>query len=249
MRVPEALSRHSWWYRRPFRLPPGLSRGPGRHVWLEFDGINHQAEIWLNGTRVGELTHPFARGAFDVTSVLTGGEQVLAARISPMPHPGNPGDKGPGGVSFLNSNEVSLDFPSYISVSGWDWKPAVRDRAAGIWDHVRLRSTGPALLGDPRVDTSLPRLPDTSLAEVTVVVPVRNASAATQAVTVSAAFGDVQVSTTGLRPRRRPDRGQLHPGGLPGPAGQPPPPVVAERVRRARPVRPGHDGERGRRRE
>ncbi len=196
LRIPEALSRHSWWYRRPFRLPPAFDSGPGRHVWLEFDGINHQAEIWLNGTQVGTLTHPFARGSFDVTSALAGGEQALAVRISPMPHPGNPGDKGPSGVSFLNSNEVSLDFPSYISVSGWDWMPAVRDRVAGIWDHVRLRSTGPAVLGDPRVDTSLPNLPDTSLAEVTIVVPVRNASASAQAVTVSAAFGGVQVSTT-----------------------------------------------------
>jgi len=205
LHIPEALSRHSWWYRRPFRVPPGLAGGPGRRVWLEFDGINHQAEIWLNGTQVGQLTHPFARGVFDVTGVLSGGsagsagsggEQVLAVRITPMPHPGSPGDKGPSGVSFLNSNQVSLDFPSYISVSGWDWMPAVRDRVAGIWNHVRLRSTGPVQLGDPRVDTTLPGLPDTSLAEVTIVVPVSNASTAAQSVTVTAALGDVQVSTT-----------------------------------------------------
>src|ERR1700722_19467165 len=63
LHVPEALSRHSWWYRRAFDLPPGFSTGAERHVWLEFDGINHHAEIWLNGTSVGELTHPFARGA------------------------------------------------------------------------------------------------------------------------------------------------------------------------------------------
>jgi hypothetical protein len=197
LHIPEALSRHSWWYRRAFRLPTGFSvGGPGRHVWLEFDGINHQAEIWLNGSHVGALTHPFARGAFDVTGVLTSGEQALAVEISPMPHPGNPGDKGPSGASFLNSSQVSLDFPSYISVSGWDWMPAVRDRVSGIWDHVRLRSTGPAVLGDPRVDTSLPNLPDTSLAKVTIVVPVRNAAATTQAITVTAAFDDVQVTAT-----------------------------------------------------
>jgi Glycosyl hydrolases family 2/F5/8 type C domain len=197
LHIPEALSRHSWWYRRAFRLPTDFSSGgPGRHVWLEFDEINHQAEIWLNGSHVGELTHPFARGALDVTSVLTSGEQVLAVESSPMPHPGNPGDKGPSGVSFPNSSMVSLDFPSYISASGWDWMPAVRDRVSGIWDHVRLCSTGPAVLGDPRVDTSLPNLPDTSLAKVTIVVPVRNAAATTQAITVMAAFGDVQVTAT-----------------------------------------------------
>jgi hypothetical protein len=46
------------------------------------------------------------------------------------------------------------------------------------------------------VDTALPNVPDTSLAEVTIVVPVRNAATATRAVTVTAAFGDVRVSTT-----------------------------------------------------
>jgi hypothetical protein len=194
--IPEALSRHSWLYRRAFRIPPGFPVGPGQHVWLEFDGINHQAAISLNGISVGELTHPFARGAFDVTSVLAVGEQVLEVQISPMPHPGSPGDKGPSGDSFLNSSMVSLDFPSYISVSGWDWMPAVRDRVSGIWNHVRLRSTGPAVLGDPRVDTSLPNLPDTSVAEVTVLVPVSNASTASQAITVTAAIGSVQVATT-----------------------------------------------------
>ena len=200
LHIPEALSRHSWWYRRAFRLPRGFGAaggtGTGRHVWLEFDGINHQAEIWLNGTQVGQLTHPFARGAFDITTTLTGGEQVLAVQITPMPHPGSPGDKGPSGASFLNSSEVYQDFPSYISVSGWDWMPAVRDRVSGIWNHVRLRSTGPAVLGDPRVDTSLPELPGTSTAEVTIVVPVSNATASSQAVTVTAAFDGVQVSST-----------------------------------------------------
>lgn len=197
LHVPEALSRHSWWYRRAFQIPAGLDTGPGRHIWLEFDGINHHAEIWLNGTQVGEMTHPSARGAFDVTSALrTGGEQVLAVRITPMPHPGNPGDKGPDGSSFVNSSEVSLDFPSYISVSGWDWMPAVRDRVSGIWNHVRLRSTGDAVLGDPRVDTTLPGLPDTSVAEVTITVPVRNAGTGSRDITVGAAFGDVRVSST-----------------------------------------------------
>ena len=196
LHIPEALSRHSWWYRRTFRLPEDLDAGSGRRVWLEFDGINHQAEIWLNGTLAGTMAHPSARAAFDVTSLLADGDQVLAVEITPMPHPGSPGDKGPSGVSFLNSNQVSLDFPSYISVSGWDWMPAVRDRVAGIWNHVRLRSTGPAVLGDPRVDTSLPNLPDTSVADVTIVVPVRNVSATAQEITVGAAFDAITVSRT-----------------------------------------------------
>ena len=197
LHIPEALSRHSWWYRRSFSLPGGFRALRGGHVWLEFDGINHQAEIWLNGTQVGELTYPLARAAFDVTSALrAGGTQVLAVSIAPMPHPGSPGDKGPDGISFENSSEVYLDSPTYLSVSGWDWMPAVRDRVAGIWNHVRLRATGDAVLGDPWVDTSLPDLPSTGTAEVTLVVPVRNAGTSAADITVTAALDKVTVSTT-----------------------------------------------------
>ncbi|MFC1408617.1 discoidin domain-containing protein [Streptacidiphilus sp. N1-12] len=196
--VPEALSRHSWWYKRDFRLPHGLDTGAGRHVWLEFDGVNHQADIWLNGQRVGGLTYPFARSAHDITALLADGEQALAVKITPMPIPGSPGDKGPAGQSWVDAGaqQMNLNSPTYLAVSGWDWMPAVRDRVSGIWNHVRLRSTGHAVIGDPRVDTSLPDLPDTGSAEVTIVVPVRNADTADHRVTLSAAFDHVSVSRT-----------------------------------------------------
>jgi hypothetical protein len=74
--------------------------------------------------------------------------------------------------------------------------PAVRDRASGIWNHVRLRSTGAVVIGDPRVDTTLPNLPDTGTAEVTITVPVRNAATTSQRVTVTAVFDGVRVSGT-----------------------------------------------------
>ncbi|MEW2549701.1 discoidin domain-containing protein [Streptomyces sp. NPDC047002] len=199
LRIPEALSRHSWWYRREFSLPRSLRTGAGRHVWLEFDGVNHTADIWLGGHRVGGLTYPFARAAHDVTGLVAhGGAQALAVQVSPMPHPGSPGDKGPEGLSFVDAgaNTMNRNSPTYLAASGWDWMPAVRDRAAGIWNHVRLRSTGHAVIGDPRVDTVLPGLPDTRTAEVTVVVPVRNADTADHRVTVTASFDRVRVSRT-----------------------------------------------------
>ncbi|WP_037908870.1 discoidin domain-containing protein [Actinacidiphila yeochonensis] len=197
LRVPEALSRHAWWYRREFELPAGLDTGPGRHVWLEFDGVNHQADIHLNGAAAGSMTYPFARAALDVTALLAAkGPQALAVRISPMPYPGSPGDKGPEGLSFVDAgaNTMNRNSPTYLASSGWDWMPAVRDRAAGLWNHVRLRSTGHAVIGDPRVDTVLPDLPDTRTAELTLTVPVRNADTAEHQVAVTASFAGVRVT-------------------------------------------------------
>jgi Exo-beta-D-glucosaminidase Ig-fold domain/F5/8 type C domain/Glycosyl hydrolases family 2/Glycosyl hydrolases family 2, sugar binding domain len=198
LEIPEALSRHSWWYRRAFRVPRGLATGADRHVWLEFDGINHKAEVWLNGVPVGSLTHPFARAAFDVSAALKAGKSThaLAVKVTPMPHPGSPGDKGDSGQAFVQSANLYLDSPTLLAASGWDWMPAVRDRAAGIWNHVRLRSTGDAVIGDPRVESKLPKLPDTSVAEVTITVPVRNVGSVDRAVAVRAAFGKVTVSQT-----------------------------------------------------
>ncbi|MGW1347043.1 discoidin domain-containing protein [Kribbella sp. NPDC002412] len=193
LEIPEALSRHAWWYHRKFGRPAGTAQ----RVWLEFDGINHQADVWLNGAQVGTVKHPFARAAFDVTAVLRA-ENALAVKISPMPHPGSAGDKGDAGQAFVQSAKLYLDSPTLLAASGWDWMPAVRDRAAGIWNHVRLRCTGDAVLGDPRVVTKVPSL---DRATVAITVPVRNAATVARTVTVTVAFdGHAAAKTVSLQP-------------------------------------------------
>ncbi|BCY07470.1 discoidin domain-containing protein [Actinoplanes sp. L3-i22] len=194
LRIPEALSRHAWWYRREFRLPRGLDTGPGRHVWLEFDGINHQAQTWVNGVEAGTVTHPFARGALDITEALQGRtEHTVAVRITPMPHPGTPGDKTLDSWTFLNGGSLWRDSPTYLAVSGWDWMPAVRDRVAGLWNHVRLRSTGAIVIGDAFATS---KVPDRKNADVTVTVPVRNVATTATTVTVRATFESFRMEKT-----------------------------------------------------
>jgi hypothetical protein len=194
LHIPEALSRHAWWYRRTLRLPGGLDTGTPRRVWLEFDGINHEATVWVNGVDVGTVTHPFARAAFDITAALAGEtDHVIAVKVTPMPHPGTPGDKGSDGRTFLQSGHLYLDAPTYLAVSGWDWMPAVRDRVTGIWDHVRLRSTGAAVIGDPHVTS---KVASPKSAEVTVAVPMKNVADTATTVTVRAGFDAISVEKT-----------------------------------------------------
>lgn len=194
LRIPEALSRHSWWYRREFRLPRGFDTSPGRHVWLEFDGINHEARTWVNGVDAGTVTHPFARGALDITEALAGRTgHTVAVKITPMPHPGTPGDKTLDSWTFLNGGSLWRDSPTYLAVSGWDWMPAVRDRVAGLWNHVRLRSTGSVVIGDAFVTSEVP---DLRTADVTVTVPVRNVASSPTTVTVRAVFETFRMEKT-----------------------------------------------------
>ena len=64
-----------------------------------------------------------------------------------------------------------------------------------------LRATGPVALGDPRVVTTLPKLPDLSVAEVTVQAEARNLTAKEQAVALEGSLGEVKYSLRAvLRP-------------------------------------------------
>ena len=62
-----------FWYRNEFTAPPGA---PGfRRVWLNFDGINWKAEVFLNGHKLGRIEGGFMRGRFDVTDILRPGQK------------------------------------------------------------------------------------------------------------------------------------------------------------------------------
>jgi beta-galactosidase/beta-glucuronidase len=85
-KIPDTLCRTTWWYRTVFAPPPA---GAGQRTWLNFDGVNYIAEVWLNGRELGTLKGAFVRGTFDVTSTLVAGaSNVLAVHIWPQPHPG-----------------------------------------------------------------------------------------------------------------------------------------------------------------
>ncbi len=64
-KIPESLARTSYWYRTVVEVPAAYT---GKHIWLNFDGINYSSTIWVNGTQVGAT-----RGAF-----------IRANSISPM---------------------------------------------------------------------------------------------------------------------------------------------------------------------
>lgn len=68
------------WYRRRFTVDDNWRE---RRVFLEFDGANRTAEVFLNGQRVGAHRGGFARFRFDVTAALNfTSPNVLAVRVS-----------------------------------------------------------------------------------------------------------------------------------------------------------------------
>jgi hypothetical protein len=171
--IPESLVHTSYWYRTVIRVPQAYSN---HHVWLNFEGINYSADVWVNGVKVGTTRGAFIRGVFDITAqVKPGLRAVVAVLVAPQPHPGDPHEhtlrKGVG----KNGGLTAIDGPTFLSTIGWDWLNAVRDRDTGIWQKVFLSATGPVLLKDPLVTTDLP-LPRTDSSDVAVQATVENVS-------------------------------------------------------------------------
>lgn len=68
------------WYRLRFPVSSAWVR---RQIYLEFDGANRTAEVFLNGSRLGEHRGGFARFRFDATPLINfDGDNVLAVRVN-----------------------------------------------------------------------------------------------------------------------------------------------------------------------
>ncbi len=192
--IPDSLCRMVWWYRTELSLPDSW-RASDQTIWLDFDGINHDAEIWLNSKYIGQINGAFIRGKFDITNFLnSNGKNTIAVRIIPPAHPGIPLEKSETD-KLKNGGVLGKDSPTFVASIGWDWLPGIRDRGMGIWDTVRLSRSGSVVLGDPQVITDLP-LPSISSAQVTITVPVTNHSDKKQNTIVSALFDNLSVAKT-----------------------------------------------------
>jgi hypothetical protein len=196
MAIPESLNKQDYWYRTEF-MAPKQSKNERRTLVLE--GINYHAEVWLNGKHIGQVTGAFERGVFDVTDALrAGGANALAIRISPPPHPGIPQEQSILGGPGENGGIMCLDGPTFVATEGWDWIPAERDRDTGLWQDARLVPSGEVRVGDTQVVTTLARLQngqmDTSAADVTITVPLKNVAAETRRGRLTASFEGVEIS-------------------------------------------------------
>ena len=187
-KIPDSLSHTPYWYRTVVNIPKAYA---GKHVWLNFDGINFSAQVWVNGRQIGTMKGAFARGIFDTSSDVNPGKKaVLAVLVSPQPHPGDPHEHTIRDGVGLNGGITAIDGPTFLSTIGWDWIPAIRDRDTGIWQKVFLSASGPMVIKDPLVTTDLP-LPKTDSADVAVQVRVENVSDTAQEGVLKGSFGDV----------------------------------------------------------
>ncbi len=176
-----------FWYRTEFTAPGSLK---GRRIWLNFDGINWKAEVFVNGEKLGRIDGGFIRGRFDITNrVRLKGKNALAVRIEKNATPGSIKQKTLE-TSGLNGGALGADNPTYHASIGWDWIPTVRGRNIGIWNDVYLTSSGPVTIENPFIRTTL-SLPDTTQADVRVEVSMSNQDTKPVSGILRGRFGDI----------------------------------------------------------
>jgi mannosylglycoprotein endo-beta-mannosidase len=171
---------YTYWFRTTFHVPKSFEN---RRVWLQFDGINYKAELWLNGRKLGDMAGMFYRGLFDVTALARiGQENALAVLVHPIDPPNGFRQRVDTKGNAKNENRNGADgtigaYVTMLMTCGWDFtfKDGVRDRNTGIWRDIKLYATGPVLLRNAFVKSELP-LPELTSSRETITVEVRNAT-------------------------------------------------------------------------
>jgi hypothetical protein len=110
------------WYRRKVSAPRTWA---GRHVWLRFDAVDWEAQVWLDGKFIGKHEGGYTPFAFDVTKHLPpGGSATLVVRAF------DPTDR---------------ELPTGKQVASW------YTFTSGIWQTVWLEARPAVYLDDVRL--------------------------------------------------------------------------------------------------
>lgn len=163
--VSESFFNSDFWYRGELEIEG--SNGDRR--LLEFDGINWKALVYMNGQYVGRIDGAFKKAVFDVTDIAKE-RNIVAVRVVKNANYGAVKEKNAESPDF-NGGLLGADNPTFHSTVGWDWIPTVRGREIGIWNDVRLVSSGDVRIANPLVQSKVHK---DSTSSVTATVEVSN---------------------------------------------------------------------------
>jgi beta-mannosidase len=122
----EWVPARTWIYKRTFFISEDLR---GKRIQLRFEGVDYQAEFFLNGESLGSHTGMFTPALFEVSGQLQhGGDNLLAVVIEPAPHE----QPQVGRTSKVHTHKSRMNY-------WWDFCP--RMIHIGIWDQVALEAT------------------------------------------------------------------------------------------------------------
>lgn len=167
---------YTYWFRTEFDIPENYN---DKIVWLQVDGINYRAEIWLNGFLVGNMAGMFKPDNINITDFARiGKKNCLAIKVYPVDIPGSIAYKewGAANGEYHNGGDGNIGLNTTMLMSvGWDFtfNDGIRDRNTGIWRSISLYATDKAVLRHPFVKSELTK-PNYNVAKETISVEVTN---------------------------------------------------------------------------
>jgi beta-mannosidase len=129
----EWIPQRTWLYKKTFVVDEEMK---GQRVHLHFEGVDYQAEFFLNGQSLGTHIGMFTPADFDVTARLHyGRENLLVVVIEAAPLE----ESQVGRTSRVRTGKTRMNY-------WWDFCP--RMVHLGIWDDVYLEISGPVRIAD-----------------------------------------------------------------------------------------------------
>jgi len=160
----EWVPQRQWVYRTDVTIP---ATWDGRRAFLVFDGVDHDAEVFLDGEPLGGVTSLFAPTTFEITGASGTRSLTLVLHEAPAEQ------SQIGRTSKVTTRKPRMGY-------GWDFGPRLVH--LGIWGDVHLVSTGAARIADLWVRSTLQ---EAGPARTTVVVTLADAAATATRVTVA----------------------------------------------------------------
>jgi beta-mannosidase len=129
----EWIPARTWLYKKTFAVDEALR---GKRIQLSFEGVDYEAEFFLNGESLGSHRGMYTPAMFEVGERLHYGEEnLIAVVIEPAPHE----QPQVGRTSKVRTHKSRMTY-------WWDFCP--RMVHLGIWQNVLLDVTGNVRLED-----------------------------------------------------------------------------------------------------
>jgi hypothetical protein len=87
------------WYRKHFQFRPQWA---GKRLFLEFDGAFQDAEVFVNGRRIGRHLGGYTGFSLDITAAVKSGDNVVAVRVNNLWNP----QQAPRGADHVFSGGI-----------------------------------------------------------------------------------------------------------------------------------------------
>ena len=112
---------YTYWFRTEFTLPESYA---DKRVWMQLDGINYRAEVWLNGNLLATMDGMFKDERIDITDFAQLGKpNALAVKVYPVDMPGTTRQKPWGAAGeFFNGGDGNIGLnTTMLMCVGWDF--------------------------------------------------------------------------------------------------------------------------------